>query len=141
MQAAVLGWCLARPSLRDVGIVQWASDRVGGDTALDAQRRWEEGEEYPADLASVMWGESERPDPRRLDTALELVRCVAAQIPEAHRAGALATAAWLAWSLGRSTHADRYAAAALRIEPEHGLAEIVRSFVAHAHLPDWAFRR
>lgn len=141
MQAAVLGWCLARPSLRDVGIVQWASDRAGGDTALDAQRRWEEGEEYPADLASVMWGESERPDPRRLDTALELVRCVAAQIPEAHRAGALATAAWLAWSLGRSTHADRYAAAALRIEPEHGLAEIVRSFVAHAHLPDWAFRR
>ncbi|EZP28426.1 DUF4192 family protein [Microbacterium oleivorans] len=141
MRAAVIAWCLARPSLRDVGLVQWASDRAGGDTALDAQRRWEDGEEYPPDLASVMWGESDRPDPVRLEAALELVRNVAARTPEPQRAGALATAAWLAWSLGRSTHGDRYAAAALRIEPEHGLAEIVRSFVAHAHLPDWAFRR
>lgn len=141
MRTAVLAWCLARPSLRDVGIVQWATDRAGGDAALDAQRRWEDGEEYPADLASVMWGESQRPDPTRLEAALELVRHVAARTPEAHRAGPLATAAWLAWALGRSTHADRHAAAALRLEREHGLGEIVRSFVAHAHLPDWAFRR
>jgi len=141
MRTAVLAWCLARPSLRDVALVQWATDRRGGDTALDAQRRWEDGEDYPADLASVMWGEGERPDPSRLEAALTLVRRVASRTPEAHRAGSLATAAWLAWSLGRSTHADRYAAEALQIEPEHGLAEIVRSFVAHAHLPDWAFRR
>ncbi|MCK6079786.1 DUF4192 domain-containing protein [Microbacterium sp. EYE_5] len=141
MHVAVLSWCLARPSLRDVGIVQWASDRSGGDTALDAQRRWEDGEEYPADLASVMWGEGPRPDPRRLERALELVRHVAARTPERHRAGALATAGWLAWSLGRSTHADRHAAEALDLDPTHGLAEIVRSFVAAAHLPDWAFRR
>ena len=26
------------------------------------------------------------------------------------------------------------------LEPEHGLAEIVRSFVHAGHLPDWAFR-
>ncbi|MFJ6678259.1 DUF4192 family protein [Microbacterium sp. NPDC091382] len=141
MRTAVLAWCLARPSLRDVALVQWATDRAGGDTALDAQRRWEDGEDYPADLASVMWGEGRRPDPRRLEAALVLARRVASTTSDAHRAGSLATAAWLAWSLGRSTHADRYAADALRVEPEHGLAEIVRSFVAHAHLPDWAFRR
>lgn len=141
MRTAILAWCLARPSLRDVALVQWATDRPGGDSALEAQRRWEDGEDYPADLASVMWGEGERPDPRRLETALALVRRVASSTPESHRAGSLATAAWLAWSLGRSTHADRYAEAALQLEPEHGLAEIVRSFVAHAHLPEWAFRR
>ena len=62
-----------------------------------------------------------------------------------HRAasgpGALATCAWLAWALGRSTHAELYALEACAIEPEHGLAEIVRSFVHAGHLPDWAFQR
>ena len=48
---------------------------------------------------------------------------------------------WLAWALGRSTHAERYAILACEVEPEHGLAEIVRSFVLAGHLPDWAFRR
>ncbi|WP_455133789.1 hypothetical protein [Microbacterium aurum] len=67
-------------------------------------------------------------------------RVVAALLPKARRAGALAVCGWLAWALGRSTHADRYAAQALRIERRHGLAEIVRSFVAAGHLPDWAFR-
>ncbi|MFS0866212.1 DUF4192 family protein [Microbacterium sp. 179-B 1A2 NHS] len=140
MHTAVLAWCLQRSSLRDVAIVQWSSNRRGGDAALDAQRRWEDGEEYPADLASVMWGEGDRPDPQRLERALELVRAVAARLPEEHRAGPLATAGWLSWALGRSTHADRYAVAAQDIDRRHGLAEIVRSFVGVTHLPDWAFR-
>ena len=55
--------------------------------------------------------------------------------------GPLATCAWLAWALGRSTHAELYARRACDIEPEHGLAEIVQSFVHAGHLPDWAFRR
>ncbi|WP_454111948.1 DUF4192 family protein [Microbacterium aurum] len=140
MRAAMIGWCLGRPALRDVALVQWASDQAGGDVAMDAQRKWEDGAEYPSDLASVMWGEGRRPDPQRLERALELARVVAALLPKARRAGALAVCGWLAWALGRSTHADRYAAQALRIERRHGLAEIVRSFVAAGHLPDWAFR-
>ncbi len=140
MQAAMLGWCLARPALRDVALVQWASDVAGGDAAMEAQRRWEDGAEYPSDLASVMWGEGSRPDAVRLQTALDLARQVAAVIPKRRRAGALSVCGWLAWALGRSTHADHYATDALRCEPAHGLAEIVRSFVAAGHLPDWAFR-
>lgn len=141
MRAAVLVWCLNRPSLRDVAIVQFASDRRGGDDALDAQRRWEDGAEYPVDLASIMWGEGPRPDADRLTAALELTRQVAAMAPAEHRAGPLAAAAWLAWALGRSTHAAEYAAAARDIDRLHGLAEIVLSFVASSHLPDWAFHR
>lgn len=141
LRGALLVWCLARPSLRDVAIVQWSSDRRGGDRALEAQRRWEDGEEYPSDLGCVMWGEGSRPDPDRLETALTLVRHIAAVAPEELRAGPLATAAWLAWALGRSTHAGTYASAALAQERHHGLADIVRSFVAASHLPDWAFRR
>ena len=140
MQAALLGWCLSRPALRDVALVQWASDASGGADAMDAQRRWEDGEEYPSDLAAVMWGEGVRPDAPRLESALTLVRHVAALTPARRRAGALAVCGWLSWALGRSTHAGRYARKALRADPDHGLADIVQSFVAAAHLPDWAFR-
>lgn len=141
MDAAVVAWCLARPALRDVALVQWASDIAGGDDAFDAQRRWEDGEDYPADLASVMWGEGDSPDPDRIEKALELARHVTARLARAARPGPLAVCAWLSWALGRSTHADRYACLALEIEPDHGLADIVRSFVTAGHLPDWAFRR
>lgn len=141
LQAALLGWCLSRPALRDVALVQWASDAAGGAGAMDAQRRWEDGEEYPADLAAVMWGEGASPDPARLESALALVRQVAALTAAGRRAGPLAVCGWLSWALGRSTHAAHYADAALDGDREHGLADIVRSFVASAHLPDWAFRR
>jgi hypothetical protein len=69
-----------------------------------------------------------------LETALAVA-------PRADRPGTLAVCAWLSWALGRSTHAEVYASAAREIEPEHGLSEIVLSFVAAGHLPDWAFRR
>lgn len=137
---AALAWCLSRPSLRDVALVQWSGDLAQGDEALDAQLRWEAGEEYPTDLAMRMWGEGDRPDVARLETALALVRRVAAAAPRRLQAGPLAMCAWLSWALGRSTHAEAHAVQACEIEPEHGLAEIVRSFVAAGHLPDWAFR-
>lgn len=139
--AAALVWCLSRPSLRDIALVQWSGTLVQGDEAFDAQLRWEAGEEYPSHLAMRMWGEGERPEPERLGTALRLVRRVAAVAPRASRPGPLAMCAWLSWALGRSTHADVYASQACEIEPEHGLSEIVLSFVRAGHLPDWAFRQ
>ncbi|MDN3497106.1 DUF4192 family protein [Planococcus sp. APC 4015] len=140
-RAATIAWVLARPSLRDIALVQWCAGMDAGDEALDAQLRWESGEPYPPHLAMQMWGEGERPDPERLNRVLALVRRAAATAPEPMRAGPLATAAWISWALGRSTHADLYAMQACEAEPEHGLAEIVRSFVGAGHLPDWAFRR
>lgn len=140
MRVAVLTWCLGRPALRDVALVQWASDMAGGDLALEAQRKWEDGAAYPADLAERMWGEGPRPDAARLQRALALTREVAALSPSVHRPGPLALCAWLSWALGRSTHADRYTRQALRLDAEHGLSEIVQSFVQAGHMPDWAFR-
>jgi hypothetical protein len=141
LDAASLIWCLSRPALRDIALVQWCGSITDGDEAFDAQLKWEAGEEYPAHLAMHMWGEGATPDPERLQTALRLARRVAAAAPRASRTGPLATCAWLAWALGRSTHAERYALLACEIEPEHGLSEIVRSFVHAGHLPDWAFDR
>lgn len=139
--AALLVWCLSRPALRDIALVQWSADARRGTRALEAQQRWEDGDEYPTDLAMTMWGEGPRPDPERLAHALALARHAAALAPPPLRPGALAACAWLSWALGRSTHAERYARLAVDIEPEHGLSEIVLSFVAAGHLPDWAFRR
>ncbi len=138
---AAIGWCLARPSLRDIALVQWSGNLHQGDEALTAQLRWESGEEYPPHLAMRMWGEGDPPSPARLDDALRLARRVAASVPRALRPGPLAMCAWLAWALGRSTHAAEYAQQACDIEPDHGLSQIVLSFVHAGHLPDWAFRR
>jgi hypothetical protein len=138
---AAIGWCLARPSLRDIALVQWSGNLHQGDEALTAQLRWESGEEYPPHLAMRMWGEGDPPSPARLDQALRLARRVAASVPRALRPGPLAMCAWLAWALGRSTHAAEYAQQACDIEPDHGLSQIVLSFVHAGHLPDWAFRR
>ena len=139
--AAMLIWCLSRPALRDIALVEWCGGLAAGDEALTAQLRWEAGEEYPAHLAMHMWGEGEQPEASRLTAALELARHLAAVAPRSDRAGILATCGWLAWALGRSTHAAHYAELACEIEPEHGLGEIVRSFVHAGHLPEWAFER
>jgi hypothetical protein len=140
-QSASVIWCLARPLVRDVALVQWAGDLERGMEALDAQLAWAEGAEYPPDIAATMWGEGPRPDPDRLQRALDLCRHVAAAAPRAERAGPLSACGWLAWALGRSTHAGRYAQAALEIDPEHGMAGIVLGMASNAHLPEWAFER
>lgn len=138
---AALVWCFERPALRDVGMLQFTRGVEAGEAGLEAQLAWEQGTEYPAELAQSMWGEGPQPDAARLERALFLVRAVAAAAPIDKRAGALSVAAWLSWSLGRSTHAQHYADLALGIDSQHGLAEIVRSFVDAGHLPEWAFKK
>ena len=137
--AATMIYCLARPTLRDVALIQWCDDLAAGDRALDAQLEWEDGDDYPTDLACRMWGEGIRPSGERLRAALELVRRLAAVAPRQDRPGPLAVCAWLSWALGSSTHAEVYGRQALEIEQEHGLAEIVLTFVMNTHLPEWAF--
>lgn len=139
--SAALIWCLSRPALRDVALVQWSSNVTQGDAALEAQLRWEGGAEYPEHLAMRMGGEGDPPDAARLATALALTRQVAAAAPRDLQPGPLAMCAWLAWALGRSTHAAAYAEMAGAIDPAHGLTQIVRSFVQAGHVPDWAFHR
>ena len=140
--AAAIIWCLSRPALRDIALVGWCGGLAAGDEAFDAQLRWEAGEEYPAHLAMHMWGEGERPDPERLERALALARRAAAVAPRCGAARARSRRA--RGSRGRSAGRrmpSSTPARACDIEPEHGLAEIVQSFVHAGHLPDWAFRR
>lgn len=140
-EAAALLWCLARPSTRDVALVQWCEDLAAGDEALEAQLDWEGGAEYPERIAERFWGVGVRPDASRMTAALNLLRRLVAAAPTELRPGPLAAAAWVSWALGRSTHASEYASAALAIDAEHGLSQIVLTMVSAGHLPEWAFER
>lgn len=139
-QATALIRALNRPALRDLALIGWAQDTAVAGEALAAQIAWERGEEYPAHLAAFMWGEGPQPDAKRLTAALTLCRTLAALAPETTKTGPLATAGWLAWALGRSTHAEIYATEALRLTPDHGLAEIVTRMVLAGHVAEWAYR-
>jgi hypothetical protein len=139
-QAAVLIAALNRPAMRDVTLIGWVLGIEAAAEALDAQIAWERGAEYPAHLGAVMWGEGPRPDAQRLTAALTLSRTLAALAPADAKTGPLATAGWLAWGLGLSTHAEIYATEALRLTPGHGLAEIVTRMVLAGHVAEWAYR-
>ena len=139
--AAAIIWCLARPALRDVALVQWCTGIDIGDAALDAQLRWQGGEDYPAALAQQLWGEGDRPDPGRLLRALEIARHAAALAPRDQRPGPLAAAGWLSWALGRSTHAGWYAERVAEIDAQHGLTGILIAMLNAGHLPEWVFDR
>lgn len=138
---ATIGWCLARPMLRDIAITQWCHGLDAGDRAAAAQLRWSRGEPYPEELATFLWGEGPAPDAERVESALALSKRVAATLPRPERPGALATCGWLSWALGRSTHASRYAAQALEIDADHVLGGIVTTLVSSVLLPEWIFER
>lgn len=126
---------LQLPPLRDILIVTWATGR--GAEAEAGQRAYDDGGTYPEDLARVLWGDAPQPDPSRLRTALDRVHV--ACVLDSQLAGAYATAAWLSWALGRSTHAEQYARLGVAAQPEHGLCDVVLTMVNAGHLPAWAF--
>ncbi|REJ07471.1 DUF4192 family protein [Microbacterium bovistercoris] len=139
---AALLWCLHRPALRDAVLVQWASDHATGMRAFDAQlghaRR---GDPTPADVGDIFLGRAGDPDPARLRRALEVARYAVACAPRDLRPDVLASAGWLSWALGRSTHADAYLRMSQQIDPEHGLTGLLLRVLESALLPTWLMER
>ncbi|MFC4140697.1 MULTISPECIES: DUF4192 family protein [unclassified Microbacterium] len=139
---AALLWCLHRPALRDAVLVQWASDHATGMRAFDAQLgHARNGDRTPSEIGDVFLGRAGDPDPARLRRALEVVRYSVACAPRDLKPGALASAAWLSWALGRSTHADAYLRMSQRIEPGHGLTALLLRVLESALLPMWLMER
>lgn len=135
---AVVVWALGTPPVRDTVLATWCHGIAGGRRALEQQVAWTTDGTTP-DGPLFLAGEGPRPSPARLVAGLELTRRLASLTTGAERAACLATAAWLSWALGRGTHAHAYAVHALRLDPTHGLAAIVRDLAAAGHLPAWAF--
>lgn len=140
-EAAVLALALGAPLLRDVALTQWSADVEAGRRTLAWQLRFQRGDASVPDEPVRLAGDGPRPDPERLRRGLALARAVAASVSSRRRVGSLASAAWLSWALGNSTHAGWYVSRALEIDPGHGLARIIATMLANAHLPAWAFER
>lgn len=140
-RCAALLWCLNRPVLRDAVLVQWATDVAMGEHALDSQLQFAAGAgPVPDAVGQVFLGKGQRPDADRLGCALQIVRSAAARAPREAKVGALTAAAWLAWALGRSSHAGAYVDQALAIDPAHSMASLISTMLSAGMLPEWALR-
>src|SRR5699024_11639715 len=53
------------------------------------------------------------------------------------RATAYAVIAWYEWALGGSTMAENYALAAIELEPEHRLSQLITHAVVNGLVPRW----
>jgi hypothetical protein len=138
---ALLALMLDRPAIRDIALTQWCGGLEQGRAIQRFNVAWAAGEDPDFDGPLALAGEGPPPDAARLRRALALVKRVAAGAPREHRAGALASAAWLSWALGRSTHAARLVELTRGIDPDHGLADIVARMIAGGHLPSWVYDR
>src|SRR4051812_5968011 len=107
------------PVLRDLVLLQIGWGPVFGAavlarTVLPADEPL--GPEEAAGLA-FCGGDMPRPDPDRVERAIELLRLTAAHLPEQRRAPLLTMLAWLHWSLGRGSVAGRFVDAARAVDP------------------------
>jgi hypothetical protein len=141
--AAQMILALTVPATRDVALVQWTTTALVGEAALAAQIAWQrDDEKFPEAIAGILQGQTpHQPQHARLSAALDLVRHLTPLTPASERPGPLSAAAWLAWALGRSTHAAIYADRALAVDPEHVLAQIVATFTSVGHLAEFMFAR
>lgn len=162
---ARLAWLihlLGCPAFRDAMILQVAFGAVVGELALDsaeeaAERARRSGEHLDdlvrreldvavaesvdEFLARLLLGRAAaRPDPERVDRALDTLLVAIANAPQGDRAGALCAASWLSWALGRGSAAGALIDLALASDPDHGMALALARLFGSGALPEWAFR-
>ncbi|GAB3606883.1 hypothetical protein GCM10027413_22920 [Conyzicola nivalis] len=128
------------PALRDVVMLQWAFDLETGERVLADAHRFALG--APADAlptAGLMLGRGPRPDPARVETAISLIKTIAALAPRRARPPLLCMLAWLNWALGRSSVANEFVCASEAIDADYSLAEVLRMVLERGILPEWAF--
>lgn len=154
----------SRPVMRDAMMLQIAFGRTVGELAHDASiavagaddgcasaaldeehglRGPTTGAEHDLDvLARLIIGSSMlRPEPARVERGLTALREAIAHAPARDRPGALCIAAWLAWALGRGSVAGAFLDAALEIDPDHTMANLLDEHIGSGALPEWAFSR
>jgi hypothetical protein len=121
-------------------MLQWAFDLATGDRVLDDAQRFAAGEPVLSlETGPMMLGEGRRPDVARVESAVLLVKQLAASAPRGCRPPLLCMLAWLNWALGRSSVSDRFVRAAEQVDPTYGFAEVLRTVLDRGMLPEWAF--
>lgn len=130
------------PVLRDLLLLQIGWGPLFGAEVLARTLLPDEEPLGPEEAPGLAFcgGDMPRPDPDRIERAIELLRLTAAHLPERHRAPLLTMLAWLHWSLGRGSVAGRFVDLALTVDARYGLAGLLARMVAAGMLPEWAYR-
>jgi hypothetical protein len=141
---ALLLFVLQGPPMRDLTMLQWASNLAMGDVLMDEAERWKrDGHDLSmADVSAsptLMLGQGPRPDPERIERGIRLLLTVVSRAEDTERLAPLCMLAWLSWALGRGSRAGRYVDEARAIDPNYGMAELLDTMLANGMLPDWAF--
>lgn len=135
---------LQGPAMRDLVMVQWATELSVGDAmfhpgscvGMDAVHRHPDA--YLA-ASEVMLGRGPRPDVDRIARGIALLRVIVSRADDALRPAPLCMLAWLSWALGRGTAAGGYLDLARAIDPAYSMAELLDSMVSNGMVPEWAF--
>ena len=128
------------PGMRDLAMMQWASDLPYARLLLalvngsPGQRAY--GEKF---ANALMRGQAPRPDALRVERAIALLVRLVGRAEDPLRPPVLLMLAWLNWGLGRGSRAGAYLDIALRLVPTTpGLVQL-ELMIADGELPDWAF--
>src|SRR5690554_270703 len=141
---ALLLFALQGPPIRDLTMLQWASNLAMGDVILDEAERWSRsgGTLTKADVETspnLMLGQGPRPDPDRIERGIQLLQTVVSRAEDVERLAPLCMLAWLNWALGRATRAGRHIDEARAIDPNYGMAELLDTILSNGMMPEWAF--
>jgi len=159
LDLALLAALAQKPYLRDAMMMQVAFGRIVGEAFVrDSQelhalqdetglsmdelvlREIEEGRIDPGDeLTGLLLGAGRiRPDLERVQAACEWLGVAAASVPSALRPPLLCMLGWLHWSRGLGSVAGGYIDAALDIDPDYGMAEVLLEVLRRGVVPEWA---
>lgn len=143
-QGALLLRALQAPPMRDLVMVQWASELAVGDAMFHPDScmgmeavRWHP--DVSRSVSDVMIGRGPRPDPDRITRGIALLRVLVSRADDPLRPAPLCMLAWLSWALGRGTAAGGYLDMARSIDPGYSMAELLDSVVSNGMVPEWAF--
>jgi Domain of unknown function (DUF4192) len=159
-----LAWFLhlaEQPPVRDAMLLQFAFGPAIGEAAhLDAEETAARAEQHGLTVSELVRRDDEhgvlddttdllgrlllgqsslRPDARRVERAVAVLRTTIAAAPASSRCGALCIAAWLCWSIGRGSAAGVLLDQAVAIDPDHTMAALLSQFIGSGALPEWAF--
>ncbi len=147
---ALLVFALQPPPVRDHVMLQWATTAQVGDEMWDelesgrldasvtADDSWRL-EESGLDIGDLMLGIGPRPDPRRIENGIAVLRTLVSRTEDRYRPPLLCMLTWLTWSLGRGSAAGRYLDEAVKIDPGYGMTEVLFTMVSNGMMPEWAF--
>lgn len=142
-EAAVVIGALQSDMARDAALLQWSFGPAMGQRVVEEDLEFLQNPELVGgdeETTRLLLGVGPRPDPVRIERAIEVLKRLASLAPRADLPGLLTMLAWLSWALGRGSIAGAFTDRARSLDPECGFAALLDAILSGGHLPEWAFQ-